>query len=583
MPQYVITAPNGKKYRITGETKEGALSALRKHLGDAQPQQQSAAPVAAQPSAPAPTPEMSWSDWGMDVLKGGATGLVKGATSLAGGIGDAQKMTGDVLGWGAGKLGFSPEVQQAATSVGQKLAFPGMGNLPTSEMLRQPIEAAVGPLPKAKSLTGQIVERVGEFVPAAIGGPGTLGRRAAMATVPAVASELAGRIPGVEGSQYQPYVELAAGLATGLPIAGGGKGDALKAMRGEAMVKSRDAKGNVTERFADTTEALTDMGRRVDDAYGAIDKAGIVFDDNAVKSAAMKIKSALANRGWTKVAGGPEAQLLNRVDDLLKPRKVAAWTTVDKILSEAKKVVRTNKDSTVQGNVSVIIDKLEDLVRSGRFTSRKGVTKDEMNALVSEARDLARRDIVGSQIAEMKGNLPGYLVGDEGAFRNQFGSYFKTGKAKGLSDAEREAFAKVVQREGLLGMAHNSASRIGQIAGGVGGGGVGALAGSVFGPAGTVLGGLAGAFGTSATQAGFRKFMDAITEKAVDDALKTILAGRKAQGQALKEEQIESLRATIRAALTSEAATRPVREDWFVQDANGRTYSPTGSGPAVPR
>lgn len=536
-----------------------------------------------QPSAPSAAPEMSWGETGMDMLRGGASGLIKGATSLAGGIGDAQKITGDVLGWGAGKLGFSPEVQKAASTVGQRLAFPGMGNLPTSEMLRKPIESAVGPLPKAKSLPGQIAERVGEFVPAAIGGPGTLGRKAAMATVPAVASELAGRIPGVEGSQYQPYVELAAGLATGLPIAAGGKGDALKAMRDETMVKSRGPKGEVTGRFADTTEALADMDRRVGDAYGAIDRAKVVFDDNAVKSAAMKIKSALADRGWTKVAGGPEAQLLNRVDDLLKPRKVAAWTTVDKILSDAKKVVRTTKDSTVQGNVGVIIDKLEDLVKSGRFTSRKGVTKDEMNALVSEARDLAKRNIVGNQIAEMKGNLPGYLVGDEGAFRNQFGSYFKTGKAKGLSDAERDAFEKVVRREGLLGMAHNSASRIGQIAGGVGGGGVGAAAGSVFGPAGMVLGGLAGAVGTSATQAGFRKMMDAITEKAVDDALKTVLAGRKAQGRAMKKEQVEALRATIRAALTSEAATRPVRDDWFIQDANGRTYGPSGTPPAVPR
>jgi len=571
MPQYSITAPNGKKYRITGETKEGAVAALRKHLGDGR--QQASLPTNTPSPAPPSTPKMSLGEMGMDVLRGGASGLVKGATSLAGGFGDAQRMTGDVLGWGAGKLGLSPEMQQAATSVGQRLAFPGMGKMPTSDTLRNPIEDVVGPLPNAKSIPGQIAQRFGEFVPAAIGGPGSLGRRLAMTAAPAVTSELAGRIPGVEGSAYQPYVETAVGLATGLPIAGGGRGDALKAMRNETMVKSRGPKGEVAERFTDTTEALTDMGRKVSDAYGAIDKAGIVFDDNAVKSAAMKIKSSLANRGWTKVAGGPEAQLLNRVDDLLKPRKVAAWTTVDKILSEAKKVVRTNKDSTVQGNVGVIIDKLEDLVKSGRFTSRKGVTKDEMNALVSNARDLAKRDIVGSQVAEMKSKLPGYLVGDEGAFRNQFGSYFKTGKAKGLSDAEKDAFGKVVRREGLLGMAHNSASRIGQIAGGVGGGGVGALAGSVFGPAGTVLGGLAGAVGTSATQAGFRKMMDAITEKAVDDALKTVLAGRKAQGEAMAKEQVERLRATIRAALTSEASTRPVRDDWFIQDANGRTYN----------
>jgi len=528
---------------------------------------------ASPPVVSASEPEMSWSDMGMDMLKGGATGLIKGATSLAGGIGDAQQMTGDVLEWGAGKLGLSPEVQTAAKSFGQRLAFPGMGKMPTGEMLRKPVEDVVGPLPEAKSLPGQIVQRIGEFAPAAIGGPGTLARKAAMTVAPAVTSELAGRIPGVEGSAYQPYVETAVGLATGLPIAGGGKGNALKDMRESAMVKARDAKGNVTERFSDTTEALAEMGTRVDDAYGAIDKAGIVFDGNSVKSAAMKIKSGLAKRGWTKASSGPEAQLLNRVDDLLKPRKVAGWTTVDKILSEAKKILRSNVDDTTKGNVGVFVKNLEALVKSGNITSRGGLSRSEINTKIDEARDLAKREIVGKQIAGMKEKLPGYLVGDEGAFRNQFGSYFKTGKAKSLSGAEKEAFGKVVRREGLLGLAHNSASRIGQIAGGVGGGGIGALVGSALGPLGTAIGGVVGAAGTAATQAGFRKMMDAITEKAVDDALKTVLAGRKAQGQAVAKEQVEALRATIRAALTSEAATRPVREDWFIQDANGRTYN----------
>lgn len=34
MPQFVITAPNGKKYKVTGPNKEGALQALKQQLGD---------------------------------------------------------------------------------------------------------------------------------------------------------------------------------------------------------------------------------------------------------------------------------------------------------------------------------------------------------------------------------------------------------------------------------------------------------------------------------------------------------------------------------------------------------------------
>lgn len=544
--------------------KEAARKELLRRAAIRELERRRAASAQPQTPAPAPAPEMSWSDWGMDVLRGGASGLVKGATSLAGGIGDAQKMTGDVLGWGAEKLGFSPEVQKAATSVGQRLAFPGMGNLPTSEMLRQPIEAAVGPLPKPQSLTGQIVERVGEFVPAAIAGPGTLGRKAAMATVPAVSSELAGRIPGVEGSAYQPYVELAAGLATGLPIAGGGKGDAMKAMREKAPTQAT---------VASEAEA----------AYKAIDNAGIVFDNNSVKSAAMKIKSGLANRGWDKLQGGEVAPLLRRVDDLLKGNKVANWTKVDSILKDAKKILRSGADETTKGHVGVIVDKLENLVKSGKVTSKSGLPRGEINNMIDQARELARRNILARDVETMKKRMPGYLAGEESAFRNQFGAYLKSPEAKSLTPAERQAFATVVRREGPLGVAHNMGSRLGQIAGNASGMGVGALTGSAFGPLGTVLGGIAGAGVTAGTQAGFRKMMDAITEKAVDDALKTILAGRKAQGQAMNKEQVEALRATIRAALTTEAATRPVRDDWFIQDANGRTYGASGSGPAVPR
>lgn len=37
MPTFQITGPDGKKYRISGETAEGAVQALQKHLGDSDP------------------------------------------------------------------------------------------------------------------------------------------------------------------------------------------------------------------------------------------------------------------------------------------------------------------------------------------------------------------------------------------------------------------------------------------------------------------------------------------------------------------------------------------------------------------
>lgn len=57
MPQFIITAPNGKKYKVTGENKDGAMAALRQQLeGAAQPVDMSAI-SAALPDAKIPQRE----------------------------------------------------------------------------------------------------------------------------------------------------------------------------------------------------------------------------------------------------------------------------------------------------------------------------------------------------------------------------------------------------------------------------------------------------------------------------------------------------------------------------------------------
>lgn len=511
--------------------------------------------------AAAPTPEVSLADKGMDVFKGVGSGLVKGVTGLVGSAGDVQRMTGDVAAWGAEKLGFSPKIQSGARLVGERMALPSMGKMPTSEMIRKPIEETFGPLPEAKTLPGQIAERFGEYAPAAIAGPGTLIRKGVMAAVPAVASELAGRAPGVEGSPYQPYVEAGAGLLAGLPVALGGKGAALQEMRSKAP----------------TQDVVADLKEQ---AYKAVDNAGIMFDPVSTRRVVSDIKSGLADRGLEAVGDGPAARLYKRVDGLLKGKAARSWANVDRILKEGKEVLRSGADATVKGDVAVIVDNLEKLVKTGKITSTSGLSRDEINETIDVARELARRNILAREIETMKARMPGYLAGEESAFRNQFGAYLKSPEGRSLKPAEREAFSRVVRREGPLGIAHSMSSRLGQIAGSTGGMGVGAVTGSVLGPLGTVGGALLGAGVTAGTQAAFRKIMERVTEKAVDGAVKTVLAGRKAQGVAMKKERIEDLKRIARAALISEAATNPIEENWFLQDATGRQYGMPEERPA---
>jgi hypothetical protein len=494
------------------------------------------------------SPEMSLAEKGMDVLKGAGTGLVKGVTGLLGGFGDVQKQAGDIVAKGAESLGLSPEMQSSAKFFGDRMLFPLMGGssvlgkMPTSETLKKPIEENLGPLPEAETLPGQIAERFGEYAPSAFAGPGGVLRKTALAAAPAVASELAGRAPGVEGSPYQPYVETGAGLVAGLPVALSGKGAALKEMREKAP----------------TQEVVSSLSK---EAYDKLDDAGIMFDAVSTRRAVSKIRDELSARGLEAIGDGPAARLYKNVNDLIRGKTARNWTNIDRILKEGKKVLRSNADATVKGDVGVIVNNLEKLVKSGKITSTSGLSRDEINSTIDVARELARRNILASEIEKMKGRMFGYLGGDESAFRNQFGAYLKSPKGVSLKPAEREAFSRVVRREGPLNIANSMSSRIGQIAGSTGGMGVGALTGSALGPMGTIGGAVLGAGVTAGTQLAFRKAMERVTEKAVDDALKTVLAGREAQGMALKKEKIEDMRRIIRTVLLSEAAAGPLQAE----------------------
>ena len=68
MATFLITAPDGKKYKVTGDSAEGAHAALMEMLGNAP-----------QPSQPT-QPEISTAE---DVARSLGSGMVRGAIGLA--------------------------------------------------------------------------------------------------------------------------------------------------------------------------------------------------------------------------------------------------------------------------------------------------------------------------------------------------------------------------------------------------------------------------------------------------------------------------------------------------------------------
>ena len=543
-----LTLPNGKKINFPdGLTPEQVSSIVEAASGT--PQTVADGKV---------DRERTWGETAQDMALSGLQGINSGVQSLAGTIGDAQNMTGNVASWGADKLGFSPETSSMVGEVASRLPAMGM-KFPTTKQIGSIVNPITGQY-SPQTTAGRWTESVGEMVPAAVAGPGSVARKTAMAVIPGVSMAAVGDM-----TDQNAYAKAGAGILTGVLTAGRG---------GRAGTEELIKKAPTRESVKDTKDA----------AYKALDDAKIVYDQNAYKGAAMKIKYGLADKGWDKLQGGEIGPLVNRVDALLKPRAVANWTKVDGILKDAKAIARSGADETTKMQANIFVRQLEDLVKSDKFKSKTGMAQSAVNETVAEARDYARRNILSREIDTMRRRLPGYVSGDESGWRNQFGSYLKSPESASLSPGERAAFGKVVRREGPMNVAHNMGSRWGQIAGGSTGGVVGGLLGSVFGPVGTAAGAMIGAGVSMGTQNLFRKFMEVYTEKGVENAMKTVLAGKSAQEKAAVLDLVDKNQARTRALLGADAATHSAGPQWFIQDANGRTYPmPSASLLGVPR
>jgi hypothetical protein len=146
-----------------------------------------------------------------DVAKSGGIGAVKGAIGAVGAGGDLRSLASA----GVDKLGeltgVNPEtVKNVASKVAAFTPLAALNYAPTSHDIQSKIEDTTGEFYKPKTTAGEYAQTVGEFLPAAVGGEGSLAARAAQVLVPALASETAGQL--TKGSDAEPYARTAAAL-----------------------------------------------------------------------------------------------------------------------------------------------------------------------------------------------------------------------------------------------------------------------------------------------------------------------------------------------------------------------------------
>jgi hypothetical protein len=150
----------------------------------------------------------------VDVAKSAGVGVGKGLIGLAGMVGDLSDL---------GAAGIEKATNFVTDKLGMERGQTGdrsrsvLNNIPTARSITKAVQENVtGDFYKPQTRAGEYAQTAGEFVPGAIAGPGGMLRNAAVfGVIPGVASEAAGSLPGVKGTQIEPWARGAAALGTG--------------------------------------------------------------------------------------------------------------------------------------------------------------------------------------------------------------------------------------------------------------------------------------------------------------------------------------------------------------------------------
>jgi hypothetical protein len=161
---------------------------------------------------------VSTGDSAIGLAKAGGIGIAKGAIGLAGMAGDAQELLRKGADYAKQYLPDLPAPSPPDEATRKFLAKYGTRGdegpqfpLPNSQDIQSAVEKVTGPFRKPQNQAEEDAQTVGEFLPAALAGPGGLARKVITQDVlPAAASITAGRF-----TDQNPYVKALAGFLGG--------------------------------------------------------------------------------------------------------------------------------------------------------------------------------------------------------------------------------------------------------------------------------------------------------------------------------------------------------------------------------
>jgi hypothetical protein len=554
---FTAQAPNGKNYTIEGDNAEGAIAALKKHLGDDR----------------ASTPQGSSLG---GVAKSLGTGLAQGVIGLAGLPGDVGQLASNIGNRFGGDKVTGNRNTEAPTSPGpiweadslsdwfkkswnhekewgKREAKSGVGHgdlpgsyiPPTSNQLQKSVEGVTGEFYKPQGAVEDIANKIGQFAPAMIGGPESLATKAlTRVAAPAVASEAAGKL--TEGTAAQPYAELGGALL--------GAGGATAGMRKfQELVAARAA-----AKLIPTSDEIKSASRAL---YQHPDVAAVQIHPDAVSNLAASISSDLKHGQNSGFRPANEPKVFSAVDELTtaakenRPATVADIDSVRQVLGGlAKEKDAIGQPTRQAAAASRAIDQVNDFLPNLKQPDLLAGNAARANDILGEARANWAAFKKSSQVQNLAGNAALNAASShsganiQNATKQAFKPLLKNDGAKVASwtNEEKDALNSIVR-----GTWTGSAARAaGNVLGG--GGGLGMLAG---GAAGYEAGGLPGAIAGAAAGRAFKMIGNRSTGNAVDHLDTLIRSGSPeamriaAQNpqvvQALPQKSVQALRNMI--------------------------------------
>lgn len=454
---------------------------------------------------------------GYDMLRSAGTGIRQGVEGLAGMMGDVNQMQGDIAGWVAGKFGASPETQANVSGVASRFSMNPFAA--STKDIQGATTGLVGEHYQPQTTAGEYARTAGQFAPAAVAGPGSVLRKAAMTAVPAIASETAGQ--ATKGTAAEPYARSIGALAGGVAAAG----------RSVAKAPA-----------APSAEQLRQQGSAL---YDQAKNAGVTVKADAINKIGMNLGVKLRDFGFDKQLQPDTAVAIRKLIEV--KGKDISLQEMDNIRKVAANAARSAVKADDRKAASILVEQIDNVMDdAANFSVRDNAG---IKAL-KEGREVWKRKIKTDMLDEAVEKAQNQATGFENGLVIQMRAIANNPKKMRAFNKQEQAMIKSVVRRGS---AHGVLRALGMLSpnstfGGLMTGGVGVGAGIVPGAA------------LAATGFGARTAAGALTKSKVDKLQSAVASGVSKSGP-----QPVSIEALVRSLLSAKAGENSAKSNAAVQ------------------